>query len=263
MNRKVLYDLKPDSYIHPMERKVRIESGSLLANGLDFAGNLNLEFIKRITLGCNLEATRQTCPRIIRILEDVCRILDCRNIPRVYISHAASQTFYIAGGKKTQIVMSDYILDQFTEGMLYHAFGNLISMLKAGHIRLATICSMMVAFPHSEVLMLPVQALMRAADLTSDRGGLLACQDFGASAMCMLWEAGIPISDMEEKSTSEMISLAEQYIHASEWMSETWLTGVAQAWNKLNMQTMPPAYRLKELLDWYRNGSYREILANA
>lgn len=240
-----------------------MESGSLLARGIDYLGNLNLELVKRITLGCNLEATRQTCPRIISIVEDVCRILDCQNIPRVYISHAASQTCYIAGGEKIQIVLSDYILDHFTEGMLYHAFGNLISMFQAGHIRLATICSMMVSVPNTQLLILPIQALIRAADLTSDRGGLLACQDFGASAMCMLWEAGIPISDMKGKTESEMISLAKQYIYAAEWMSETWLTSVAQTWSKMNMQTMPPAYRLKELLDWYQNGNYREILARA
>ena len=136
-------------------------------------------------------------------------------------------------------------------------------MLKAGHIRLATVCAMMVSFPQIELLKLPIQALMRAADLTSDRGGLLACQDFCAAAMCILWEAGIPISDMDGKNEIEMISLAEQYIHASEWMSETWLTGVAKSWNKLNMQVMPPAYRIKELLDWYRNGSYREIMSKA
>ena len=119
LNRKVLRGITPDLYIHPIERKVRIESGSMLANGLDFAGDLNLAFIKRITLGCNIEATLETCPRLILILKDVCRILDCPCVPSVYISHAASQSFYIAGGKKAQIVLSDYIMDQFTEGTLY------------------------------------------------------------------------------------------------------------------------------------------------
>lgn len=261
MIRKTLRDLKVDEYIHPIEKKIRLEEGSVVAKGLDLIGDINLSLIKRITLGCDVEATEENFPRLIHILKDVCRILDYHNsFPRVYISHAASQSFYIAGGNKTQIVLSDYIADQFTNGMLYYSFGNLVSMAKAGHLRLANASAMMFMTPQAELFRLPIQALLRAADLTSDRGGLLACQRFGDAARCILWEAGIPISDMVDISESQMIHLAEKYVDACEWMSEEWLTSLAKTWIKLNMQIMPPPYRMRELLEWYKNGNYAEIL---
>lgn len=259
MKKVILSNLRVSDYIHPMEKNIHIDEGTLISNGIDFLSDLNLAIVKRITLGCNVEATNENFPRLVHILEDVCKILGCSQVPRVYITHAASQSFYIIGSQKAQIVLSDYIADSFTDDMLYFSFGNLISMLLAGHIRLATICSMMVVTPQTDLLKLPLQALMRAADLTSDRGGLLASQDFGAAARCILWEAGLSISDMM-KNEEEMVKLAEEYVHASEWMSEEWLTGLSKNWSRLNMQIMPPAYRMKELLEWYKNGNYRNLL---
>lgn len=260
MERAILSNIQVSDYIHPMEKKVHIDEGSLIGKGIDALSDLNLAFVKRITLGCNVEATLNSFPRLIFILKDVCKILGYPYVPRVFITHAASQSFYAFGANKAQIILSDYIADQFTEDMFYFSFGNLISMIKAGHIRLATICSMMMATPQTELLKLPLQAMMRAADLTSDRGGLLAAQNFAAAAQCILWEAGIPISEMTGKNEQEMIQLSQEYVHASEWMSEEWLTGVAKGWKKLNMQIMPPAYRMRELLSWYKDGNYLELL---
>ena len=262
MERIMLPNIRVSDYIHPMEKKMHIDEGSAVGKGIDVLSDLNLAFVKRITLGCNIEATKENFPRLIMILKDVCKTLGQPYVPRVFITHAASQSFYAFGANKATIVLSDYIADQFTEDMLYFSFGNLVSMIKAGHIRLATVCSMMMATPQTELLKFPLQAMMRAADLTSDRGGLLAAQNFGAAARCSLWEAGIPISDMM-KSEQEMIQLSEEYVRASEWMSEEWLVSVSKGWTKLNMQIMPPAYRMRELLSWYKDGNYRELLKMA
>lgn len=262
MKRVVLSNIRVSDYIHPMEKRMHIGENTIVGKGIDALSDINLAFVKRITLGCSIEVTSDNFPRLITVLEDVCRILGYSNIPRVYITHAASQSFYAFGANKAAILLSDYIADQFTEDMLYFSFGNLISMIKAGHIRLATVCSMMVSTPQTELFKLPLQAMMRAADLTSDRGGLLAAQNFGGAARCILWEAGIPISDMM-KNEQEMIRLAEEYVRASEWMSEEWLTGIAKGWTKLNMQIMPPAYRMRELLSWYKEGNYCDLLSQA
>lgn len=262
MERVTISNVRIKDYIHPMEERMHIDEDSIVGKGLDALSDLNIAFVKRITLGCNIEATLDNFPRLLSVLKDVCRIFGYSHIPRVYITHAASQSFYVFGATKATIVLSDYIADQFTEDMLYFSFGNLISMIKAGHIRLATVCSMMMSTPQTEVFKLPLQAMMRAADLTSDRGGLLATQNFGGAARCILWEAGIPISDMM-KDEQEMVSLAEEYVRASDWMSEDWLTGVAKNWAKLNMQIMPPAYRMRELLSWYKYGTYQKLLGRA
>jgi len=253
--------LKASDYIHPQEAKMKIgDSGSLVSKGLDILNDINVSLVKRITLGRHIEVTEKTAPELYNIVQDVCRILDYAEVPRVYVCHQAAQTLCCAGTDRMQITVADYIVEQFDEDMLYFAFGNLISMFKGGHVKLVTVCSMMMTTPKTLVFELPIKAYLRAADLSSDRGGLLACQNFSAAAKFILWNAGIPLSEMEGKSEKEMISLSEAYIAAVERISPDMFTMVATDWRKYNMDSMPPAYQMRELLDWYQT-SYGKLIS--
>lgn len=248
-----LTGLYADAYTHPEEKKMHMDGDfHLVTKGMDLLNDINVSVVKQITLGRHIEVTEKTAPRVKKILDDVCDILDYPNVPRIYICHQAAQTLFCAGTDRVQITVSDYIIDHFDDDMLYFAFGNLISMFKAGHVRLVTICSLMINSPQTLIFELPLYAYLRAADLSSDRGGLLACQNFAAAARVILWNAGIPIEEMSNKTEAEMVELSEAFIEAVEQTSPEWLTMGAAAWKKLNMESMPEAYKLKTLLEWYR-----------
>ncbi|MBR5565275.1 MAG: hypothetical protein IKW08_03815 [Roseburia sp.] len=255
-----LHGLSVEQYMHPQEKQMKLaKEYSMINEGLNILNDLNVSLVRRITLGRHMEATSKTAPELMQILEDVCRILDYQEVPRVYICHQAAQTLCCAGADKMQITISDYIIEHFDRDMLYYAFGNLISMFKAGHVKLVTVCSMLFTTPQTIALELPILAYLRAADLSSDRGGLLACQNFSAVAKVILWNAGIPLEEMKDKSEEDMIALSEDFIRAVDWISSDWLTSYATEWKKWNKESMPMAYKLKELLTWYREG-YPELL---
>lgn len=259
--RKRLLGLSAKDYMHPEENAMRLSGDfKLVSKGLDALNDLNVSVLQRITLGRHIEITECTAPEIKHILDDVCSILDYGNVPRLFVCHQAAQTMFCAGTDKMQITISDYIIDHFDDDMLYFAFGNLVSMFKAGHVKLATVCSMMAGTPETLALELALNAYLRVADLSSDRGGLLACQNFSAAAKVILWSAGIPIEEMTSKSEDEIIALSEAYIDAVECTSPEWLTMGVGAWKKMNMQSMPEAYQLKTLLEWYRDG-YSALLS--
>lgn len=255
----MLKGVSSEDYIHPLEQKMRLTSDmKLVSKGLDVLNDLSVSLIRRITLGKHIEVNRTTAPDLDALVRDVCDILDYPQVPRVYICHQAAQTLFCAGSEHVQITFSDYIWEQFDMDMLYFAFGNIISMLKAGHVRLATICSMMIPSTAAAVLEMPLRAYLRAADMSSDRGGLLACQNFSAAAKCILWDAGIPLSEM--KNDGDIIRLSRAYINAVDYLEPDWLTQLSSTWKKLNMDSMPHAYRLRELLEWYENG-YPALIA--
>lgn len=252
-NKIRLSGLKAEQYIHPQERQMKtIKEYPMIIEGLNRLNDWNVSLVRQITLGRHMEVTEETAPKLIHIIEDVCKILDYPEVPRVYICHQAAQTLCCAGTDKMQVTISDYIVEKFDEDMLYYAFGNLISMFKAGHVKLVTVCSMLFTTPQTIALELPLRAYLRAADLSSDRGGLLACQNFSAAVRVILWNAGIPLAEMKDKTEEEIIALSENFIQAVDLSSPDWLTICGMDWKKWNMDSMPTAYKLKELLAWYR-----------
>lgn len=259
--RVVLSGLKADDYISPEESSMLLSGDmALVTKGLDMLNDLCVSLVQRLTLGRHIEITRETAPDLYHIIEDVCAILDYQPIPNVYVCHQPAQELFCAGTDRNQITFSDYLLEKFDEDMLYFAFGELIAMFKGGHTRLSTVCYLIPPTPEALPLKLPLLAYLRAADLSSDRGGLLACQSFAAAAKCILWDAGIPMSEMSEKNEDEIIQLAQDYVASVKAVSPELLGEIATSWKKWNMESMPHAYRLEKLLSWYQNG-YDDIVA--
>lgn len=259
--RIVLNGLKKDDFISPEESKMLLSGDmALVTKGLDMLNDLCVSLVQRLTLGRHIEITQATAPDLHHIIEDVCTILDYQPIPKVYVCHQPAQELFCAGTDYNQITFSDYLLEKFDEDMLYFAFGELIAMFKGGHTRLSTVCYLIPPIPEALPLRLPLLSYLRAADLSSDRGGLLACQSFSAAARCILWDAGIPMSEMTEKNEEEMVQLVQDYIAAVKAVSPELLGEIATSWKKWNMESMPHVYRLEELLKWYQDG-YDEVVA--
>ena len=232
---------------------------AIVTNGLDMLNDLCVSLVQRLTLGRHIEITRETVPYLYHIVEDVCTILDYQPVPKVYVCHQPAQELFCAGTEHNQITFSDYLLEKFDEDMLYFAFGELIAMFKGGHTRLSTVCYLIPSAPETLPVKLPLLAYLRAADLSSDRGGLLACQSFAAAAKCILWDAGIPMSEMSGKNEAEIIRLTQDYIASVKAVSPDLLGEIGTSWKKWNMESMPHVYRLEKLLMWYQDG-YDDVL---
>lgn len=248
-----------DDFLHPLEKKQWELDSNTINKGLDALSDFSVAILKRLILGINVELTPETSPRAFSILLDVCKMLDYPTVPKLYICHHASQSLYCAGSDTAMIVLSDYILERFDDEMLYYAFGNMVSMLKAGHVRLVTVCNMMPPRPEAKIFELVLFRFLRAADLSSDRAGLLVSRSISAAIRCILWDAGIPFTDMQKLTEIETIKLAENFIRESELVSGGYLASFAGEWQRINMESMPNAVKLKELLQWYRN-EYSDIL---
>lgn len=251
--RIVLRGLRSEEYMHPREEEMKHGGDSgLIAKALDMMSDLNAAVMKRMTLGRYVRVDEATAPRLYGLLKEVCRTLDFRDVPRLYITHHAAQNAFCLGAEHMMICMADYLFDHFDDDMMRFMLGNLVGMFKGGHTRLVNVCNLMLGGPATLAFELPLLAYLRAADLSSDRAGLLACQSFSGAARAILWDAGIPLEELASLDEAELIRLAQGYVEDTERCSPGWLNMTSAGWKKLNMEAMPPAFRMRELLAWYQ-----------
>lgn len=260
MKRKILKGLRGEEYIHGDELAMQSESlNAIIRAGLDKVNDISVALMRRMTLGRYIEVNETTAPMLVSIVKEVCVILDYPHIPRIYICHQAAQTIFCAGTDRMIIVISDYIVDHFDVDMLYFIIGNTISMFKSGHVGMVTAYAILPSMIITVPIELGIKKYLRAADMTSDRGGLLACQNISAALKCMLWEAGIPLNEIRFLDEKEMIQLAKAYTNDVENVTVDCVTGLAASIQEYTMAFMPHSYRVKELIRWYETG-YRDIM---
>ena len=98
-----------------------------------------------------------------------------------------------------------------------------------------------------------------AADLSSDRAGLLACQNYSAAARAILWDMGMPPEELMSLSDEEMLFLSEDYDQELKNLRQDIVEETASTWDKWIGTASPGFVRLRELYTWYRDG-YRQLL---
>lgn len=256
MKRKILNGLQTDDYIHPMEKNsvIQIEQSGVVAMAMDKFSDLATEICNQIVLGRYVELYEDTCPRILSILKDVCRILNYQKKVRIFVTHEYENSCIQLGNDVGYILLTDRIINEASDDMLYFALGNCIGMFKGGHIRLATVNAAMTFIPELLPVRIALQSKQRAADLSSDRAGLLACQNYAAAVRYILWELGIPQSELQVMSDARVCRIAKHYPDDLKYLRRGVLSEGFSEWKKWNGTTSPAAYRLKEITEWYNTG---------
>lgn len=259
--------LLPETIKHPDEDKAyfNVMRSKKIQSLLKQANDLSVEFFIGTVRGSYVELSEETAPDFFRVLKDVCRILNFPEIPRVFTRHAMSQEVIACGSEEKYLVVSDYTMDEFNEDEMYYLVGNAIAMYKAGHTDLSNL----LQFLGGQLffaLDLPLKAFLRAADLSSDRGGLLACQSFAAAARCHFHELGLPLSQSRElfKTDEEAETFVSRYLETvdeTQDENEDILIHIIKGVQNLAYFEGPANKMLAEMYRWYTDPKgYRRII---
>lgn len=259
--------LLPETIKHPDEDKAyfNVMRSKKIQSLLKQANDLSVEFFIGTVRGSYVELSEETAPDFFRVLKDVCRILNFPEIPRVFTRHAMSQEVIACGSEEKYLVVSDYTMDEFNEDEMYYLVGNAIAMYKAGHTDLSNL----LQFLGGQLFFaidLPLKAFLRAADLTSDRGGLLACQSFAAAARCHFHELGLPLSQSRElfKTDEEAEAFVSRYLETvdeTQDENEDILIHIIKGVQNLAYFEGPANKMLAEMYRWYTDPKgYRRII---
>lgn len=261
--------LEISDFIHPREAEFNSNSQLKGFSGLiDTANALCVSIMETLVKGTFVMATPETQPRVYDILRNVMRILNYKGLPpTIFISHKMLSDVSPCGtDSQYYITVPDYVLKTFDDDMLYYALGNAVSMLKAGHVKHATIAAFIPGNAWTFALKKPFLDLIHAADATSDRGGLLACQSFAAAVRCQLVELGMPAEQTRTLFTSdeEAELFVSDYLDAVNLRrNENNITSIklVRIWRDTMFIEAAGNTMLEELWLWYRSeDGYKSLL---
>lgn len=265
MNAKIkLHGLKTEEFIHSKEVK---RKGELLENKQvqKLLKELNEQvssFITAQRLGKYVRLSRKTAPVIYDILYDVCDILDYDEIPELYTERLYAADVIPCRAKRSYLLVPDFIINNFDTDMIYYAVGNAVTMLKAGHADISTMANfvplnMLTAVPRTLII-----HFLHAADMTSDRGGLLACQSISAAMRCHLIELGLPHSEIYNVAAND--KKAEKYIplllKKFENLRENTIQKLSGGIQNFTYFEGAAAEMMSDLFSWYGSG-YKQLMS--
>lgn len=254
-----LRGIRVESFAHPKERAALAALGKAgwLKRLLDWAvDQKNLYTLKTQVLGNCVGITKRDMPELYQLVEEVCMTLDYQPVPRLFICHSQDFEIGVSAGSPALLVFPDFVMNEFEPDMMRFQVGRAITALKADTCQL----KMLAAAVHGVTWMIPgigdaAAALLadwsRKADLTEDRGGLLACQDIRTARRVLMWTAGMPYQYLDVSRIVPYIRICQEELNlvtASRYMQTI---NRMKSWNN---------DRIIELDQWYQSGEYDDLI---
>lgn len=259
--------LRVEAIRHPDEENAlyQVLQNKVMQSMLEKANEISAEFYSGVVRGSYIELSEETAPDFFRILKDTCRILNFPELPRVFTCHLMAQAVLPYGSNEKYLLVADYTMDEFNEDEMYYLVGNAITMYKAGHTDLVNLLNWFSGRLPLPVR-LPLLSYLRAADLTSDRGGLLACQSFAAAVRCHFHELGLPLSQSRElfrtdEGAEAFVSRYLETVDETQDENEGLLVHIIKGVQNLAYFEGPANRMLAEMYRWYTDPKgYRRIV---
>lgn len=267
-----LTDLHPYEYEHPFDAKAL--DALQKVPGLDLLiRQFNKHAIERIfTIKCtgsNLRVTQRNYPEIYTLLLQACDVINCPDVPDLYIEWAYGINGSTIGVDHPIIVLKSGCIDLLSREELFCVIGHEVGHIKSRH---TLYHQMAAALPFladvignatlglGNLVSMPLQfALLkwqRMSELTADRAGLLAAQDKAAFMRLLTKMAGIPLKHFADINCDEFIGQARDF----DKLDEDKLNMLVK-WAQIAGQDHPwTVLRAAELLRWIDSGEYDEVL---
>ena len=272
--RKNLTGLSSQTYEHPFDRQALISLEKMPGVSLLFK-KINEYGIDRL-LGFKFNAicmkvNERNFPDFYQAFVEACSIIDVSPIPELYLIHGTGyiKTLTIGANKPMVIINIDGLETLNYEELLY-VFGHELGHIKSKHL-----------LYHQTALILPglgkvianstlglgglatngvefaLYQWVMMAKLTSDRAGLLACQDINTATSALIKLAGLPGKYINATVVEEFIAQARDFGSYD-------LDRLDKLTKMLSfMEPMHPwtTLRTAELLKWIDSGEYQTLLS--
>lgn len=273
-NRQTLTGLSSQSYEHPFDRQALISLEKIPGISLLFK-KINEYGIDRL-LGFKFNAicmrvNSRNFPDLYQPFVEACQIIDVDPIPELYLKHGTGyiKTLTIGANNPMVIINIDGLENLNYEELLY-VFGHELGHIKSNHL-----------LYHQTALILPglgkvianstlglgglatngvefaLYQWVMMAKLTSDRSGLLACQDINTATSALIKLAGLPGKYINEVVVEEFLDQARDFGSYD-------LDRLDKLTKMLSfMEPMHPwtTLRAAELLKWIDSKEYQTLLS--
>jgi Zn-dependent protease with chaperone function len=209
-------------------------------------------------------------PTLNRLLVEACEILDVPE-PELYLQREAHDYGYTAGVSRPFVVLTSASVEEFTNEELLFVIGHELGHIKCRHVLYQMMGRLLLPLLEAvgsvtlgmgqlagAGLVSGFYEWLRQAEFSSDRAGLLVCQDARVACTAIMKLGGGGTRLAAEMSVDQFL---EQARHHAEGASAE---GIAKAllFFLYNWQLTHPqvVFRARELDQWVQSGEYERIL---
>ncbi|HEX9282697.1 MAG TPA: M48 family metallopeptidase [Gemmatimonadales bacterium] len=265
--RKILTQIAPVAWEHPADRAALQSLRSV--PGFDELVKKIYGFIgeRGVRLLFQADAVRvgpTQFPRLNQLYTEILTSLDWAERPELFVSQTPFVNAGAFGMEKPFIVINSGALHLLDDDEMRSLLGHEVGHVMSGHALYRTILILILNVSFASlpflagIALLPIRIALlewyRKSELSSDRAGLLACQDTNASLRMFLKMAGG--GDMAQMDLNAFLAQAKEYEETGGALDR-----IFQVLNTLERTHPFNTLRAAELQRWIEAGPYDRILA--
>ena len=271
--RIILEELSPKEYEHPLDRKA-INTLEAIPGVRKIVEKIWEKFLQKFLvleyMGSNLRITNENYPDIYKLLKEACLILDIKDIPPLYLVNNPIMNAYAIGASKPFIGLTYGVVERLEPDELLFVIAHELGHIKSGHVlyyniatyfkpivEVASQLSLGLAGLAGGGFQIALNYWQRMSEFTSDRAGLLVCQDPKVCIRAMIKIAGLPLDavgiEAFEKSFLEQAKEFEDFDYGAmnKFVKIMSTYDNSHPWSVL---------RASEFIKWERSEEYKMIL---
>lgn len=272
INKKVLWGLNPVEYEHPTDRTAlnALEGTPGLEPLIKKFYQYGIDKLLKVQYtGSNMKITSKNLPRLYNALITVCKTIHINKIPDFYIMQGDEINAFTTGVDRYIIVINEGCAEKLTYDELLFVLGHEVGHIKSQHVlyyQLASVLPLLgniignLTLGVGELLSTGIQLALlnwqRKSEFTSDRAGLLACQNLDAAITAMMKIAGYPPSYYSTIDPEDFIEQSKNF----EGFDEDKLDKIAKVLSVMSATHPWTVMRAAEMVKWTESGRYEAII---
>lgn len=268
-----LIGLDPADYEHPLD-KAALEKLEAIPGVRNLVIQIWDKFLDRLlffeSTGSRIEINKENYPELYSLHLESCSILDVRDIPPLYLDSDPRIAAYANGVNRPYITVSYGAIERLEKDELLFVLGHELGHIKSGHvlyyflaqnfkpiIEIASQMSLGLAGLAGGGVQIALNYWRRMSEFTSDRAGLLVCQDTKPCIRAMIKVAGLPLGNVKiesfEKSFLKQANEFEDFDYGT-------LNKFIRFWSTVDNTHPWLVLRASEFIKWQGSDQYKTIL---
>lgn len=265
--RKYFVDISPREWEHPADRAAL---GALKRiPGFDdivrfFVGLTSEKAVRLIFLSSSVRVSERQFPRVYKLLEEACAVLDARDVPEMYITQTPVLNAGAVGVQKPFVTINSGLLDNLSDDELLAVIAHEVGHILSGHVLYKTLLWFLMNatlglmnLPLGQLAVLAIVGALkewdRKSELSADRAGLLVVQNPEVSYTTLMKLAGG--RNIDQMNIDEFFKQADEYEGSGDM-----LDGLYKFLNLFGQSHPFPVLRLREIKGWAESESYGTIM---
>ncbi|MCM0590882.1 MAG: M48 family metallopeptidase [Gloeotrichia echinulata DVL01] len=273
MTRKVFDGLNITSYQHPFDQKALASLNKMpgLPLLLKKVNEYGIDRLLRMqTIGCEFRVTPRNFPKLYDAFVETCQILDLSPQPELYLfrGHGCIESYAI-GVEKPMIGVNLEAMEWYSHDELLFAFGYEIARIKGKYIvyqQMANVMPLIKNLISSTTLgfgglaangiEVALYNWIMMSRLTTDRAGLLACQNIDVAITSLMKLAGLPSDYLNADTIADFQTQAREFSN----INLDNLDQITKIFSFMEYRFPWSVMRAAELLKWVDSGEYEKLM---